>query len=94
MTRRKRIRKAAKDWWDRTEKKAIHPDVKQWHQIQARITLTVLLVGLAFLLYLLGILVAVLIVVAGFPVAVWRQFDRIKKLWSDQERYKPPEVVR
>lgn len=94
MTRRKRIRKAAKDWWDRTEQKCIHPDVKQWHQIQARVTLTILLILLACLVYLVISLIAVLVVVLGLPVALWRQFDRIHSLWSDKRRFQPPEVVR
>lgn len=94
MTRHKRIRKVAKDWWDAKENAATHPNVNHWPQLKARVTLTVLLILLAFLVYLVVALVAVLVVILGLPIAIWRQFDRIHSLWSDKRRYKPPEVVR
>lgn len=94
MTRHKRIRKVAKDWWDAKENAATHPNVNHWPQLKARVTLTVLLILLGCLLYLAISVVCALWIAIGLPIALWRQFDRIHKLWSDKRRFKPPEVVR
>ena len=90
----KRIKKAAKDWWDAKENTATHPNVNHWPQFKARVTLTVLLILLACLVYLAVCLIALAVVVLGLPIALWRQIDRIHSLWSDKRRFKPPEVVR
>lgn len=90
----KRIKKAAKDWWDAKENAAIHPNVNHWPQFKARVTLTVLLIGLACLVYLAICLIALVVVVAGLPIAIWRQADRIHSLWSDKRRWQPPKEVR